>query len=210
MGALFKFGAKTHMEQFLEEGLLYMHTLNWFSEVEDEALRADPNEGLLACWQSALVTVHFGQRVTGDTAPIRRDFTEHPSANVFCMYSYGLQSAWIDPKNHRSREMCAVIHKREAFIERLVAAFEAQSWFNRLQVGSVRYVEPGIHPAEANPFQKTLAYSYQHEFRIALSPALADPCQFRIGDLTDIGFLMQANTVNRIPMHENLLPPKRA
>jgi len=209
MASLFKFGAKEHMEQFLEEGHLYMNTLKWFSEVEDGGVRGDPNEGLVGWWQGSLVTLHFGDIVIDDALSVRLHSEERQRVNVFCMYRYGLQSAWVDPRNHRPGDLCAVIHNRAAFMERVDAAFKAQSPFKHLEAGSVRYVDQQIHHGEVSPFEKTLGYSYQHEFRIALSPGLGDPYSFRVGDLTDIGFLMPAGKVNRIPMHVNLLPPKR-
>ncbi len=210
MGSLLKFGAKVHLEQFLEEGLLYMNTLKWFSEAEDRARQHDDSDDqFVARWRGTVVTLHFGQFAIDDSLSVRMRSNERQRINIFCMYLYGRKSAWVDPKNHRKNEMCAVIYDRAAFMERVLAAFEAQSQFNRLEAGSVRYLDPEARHDEVNPFEKALCFSYQHEFRIALSPGLADPCLFRIGDLTDIGFLMHADAVNRIPMHENLLPPKR-
>jgi len=208
MGSLFKFGARAHMEQFLEEGLLSMNTLAWFSEVEDEGLQRERGDGFVRWWQGTLLTRNLGEMVIADAPPVKLHSSELQEVNVFCMYHYGQHSAWVDPRNHCEGEMCAVIHRQAALLERVVAAFEAQSQFERLASGDVHYVEARLRHAAPSPFEKTLAYSYQHEFRIALSPGLGYPCQFRIGDLTDIGSLMYADTVNRVPMRANLLPPK--
>jgi hypothetical protein len=155
------------------------------------------------------VTLHFGDIVIDDAVSIKMHSEERQMVNVFCMYRYDLQSAWVDPRNNRPGDMCAVIHNRAAFMERVEAAFKTQPQFRCLEAGGVRYVDPKIHHGGVSAFEKTLGYSHQHEFRIALSPGLGTPYSFRIGDLTDVGLLMRAEDVNRIPMQVNLLPQKR-
>jgi hypothetical protein len=213
MGSLFKFGDKPHMEQLLEEGLLFMQTLKHFSEMEDGGLRGDRDEGLVAAWQSDVITVTFAgidlSKESGLVGRVRMRSEDSDRTNVFCMYRYNLESAWVDPRNYKFGGACAIIKDTSAFYERVHAAFRSDRHFRTLQAGPVEYVDTNVHHGEITPFIKPAAYSYQHEYRIAVSPGLGAPYALKIGSLTDIGGLWPAGAINQIPLHVNLLPPKR-
>jgi hypothetical protein len=90
----------------------------------------------------------------------------------------------------------------------VIKAFRRDAVFRSVRAELVRYVDPEFHSGELAPFCKYMAFEYQSEFRIVLSPGTAKPYKLYVGDLRDIAIPMRTKDVNRLPMGYNLLPSK--
>jgi len=197
---LVKFGAKHHIRQLQVEGLLYMSNLPYFWQVEDEELRGDPNDGVVAIQRG-----EGGHAKTVEADPIRfqitrwtiRELPEHPEAiNAFCMYAYRphVASPTIDERNLRFGDTALVFINPQAFVDRVAAHLEREGVLGRADL--VEYV-PDDYAGAVGPFRKLETFSYQSEWRLVCERGPGGPRQIMIGGLSDISTAMPSSEVGR-------------
>ena len=202
IGCFIKFMAPEYVDSFLNEGLLYMNTLEYFRtyEEEDKHLRADCYEGLAASYDSQSVEmtlVKDGTRIE----PIGKIDVFQPladSINVYCMTMithHDLRTSFkLDKKFEKFGSKAVLIegaglHK---FMERLHKAIESDVnlgsiYPSRKVAGSVEYVRREDHHQNLDVFNKFNDYSWQREYRIALGREIgAGALSLKLGDISDI------------------------
>lgn len=199
--ALFKFGIRAHIDEFVREGHLFMNTLKYFREREADLLRSDKHEGAAHCLQAEGAKL---RRKCGDewvdigtiSGQILSSDGSEDTMNVFCMYAFRESAAdgLVDPRNFEFGDTYAVLKLKDCdeFLRRVqVAAVRENLEFKQ---GFVEYVARPAYNGPMGAFRKFADFSYQCEFRIAVVSGIKAPFSLRIGDLSDI--LMTGNLAN--------------
>lgn len=191
--ALFKFGKRQHIEQFVSEGLLYMNTLEYFTKLEAESVRRDPNEGVDKMWPARESRVFVKKNLNdawtevGPLAgPLQFRSRDSLAVNVFCMYgiwaSTGL--SLVDPRNFAFGDTFVLFKEGDEFLRRAKqAALDAG---HDMECRAVEYVDETSYRGTMGPFRKLARFSYQSEFRCVLSPGTGAPYGLRLGSLSEI------------------------
>jgi hypothetical protein len=206
---VFKFGKREHMQEF-EQGLLHMNTVDYFAKLESDYLRMDRHEGTSHSFRADLAI-----RVGEDFVPIagiQEPMRWHPSSlgrkNVFCTYALRESDGetFVDPRNWNANsgfgDTYALVTNVGDFLDR--AARAAHKLGHELEHGLVEYIDHTSHEGEVGIFRKPLAFSFQREFRLALSPGTGDLLRLQVGNLSDIVSLRQSSELKnqiRISRH---------
>jgi hypothetical protein len=206
--ALMKFGWQEHIADFVR-GTLYMNTLQYFAALEKaEAsdLRADPFEGVgrLLQFDGATLSVKVDadfQPVGRIAGPVQWRPTGGIRANVFCMYALRPPQGpkLIDELNFRFGDTFALLTDGDEFLRRVRRAGDQRG--QELTYGLVGYVDERIYQGSMGIFRKRALFSYQSEFRIAVTPGTDGPYKLQLGDLSDImitGRLAELNQLIRL------------
>ncbi|MDQ2070339.1 hypothetical protein [Natronospira bacteriovora] len=211
---LIKFGAEKYMQRFLEQGELYMNTLASYRGNEHDSERHDPNEGLERILQmkGAKITRKCSDagrgeeiaRLTGGVGRIKNSNLD--KINVYCMFHFVIPfdenvplGEVVDERVWRGFGDTAVIIGDAAdFVSRVKD--EAHRRGLSHWRSSVEYVDMNKRHDEVGPFVKDLAYSHQHELRIAVFDEATNPgpLSLSLGSIADIACLVPASDVGRI------------
>jgi hypothetical protein len=194
--------APENVSSFLNEGLLYMNTLEYFRtyEEKDEHLRADRYEGLEASYDSQSVEmtlVKDGTRIE----PIGKIDVFQPladSINVYCMAMithHDLRTPFqLDRKFAKFGSKAVLIEGAglHEFMKRLHKAVESDVnmgsiYPNGKIADSVEYVHRKDHHQKLDAFNKFNDYSWQREYRIVLGREVGSGAMsVKLGDISDI------------------------
>lgn len=200
-----KFMDPKYVSSFIDDGLLYMNTVEYFRTYEeaDVALRADQHEGLSASYSPDEVELNIeGQILDGvvgkiDSRPLHVD-----EMKLYCMTVLNhsdLQNGFrLDPRflNFGSKAVVIEGAGLQKFIDRLQSSIEPNYSLyasdSSLKVsGVVQYVDRNEHHNELTIFNKFLEYRWQHEFRVALeSPFKSGPFKLTLGSLKDCAYVV--------------------
>jgi hypothetical protein len=189
--ALFKFGKREHIDQFVHEGHIYMNSLKYFKTLEGDLLRTDKHEGASYSLQAdgaILRMEHNGKWV--DVATIRdqiisSDGNEHLT-KVFCMHVL-LESAsksLVDPRNFEFGDTFVILKDGDEFLRRVHATAKKENIV--LKQGCVEYVDKAKYNGAMGVFRKFSEFKYQSEFRFSAVTEKDTPFSLRIGDISDI------------------------
>lgn len=200
--ALFKFGKREHIDQFVHEGLIYMNSLKYFKTLEGDLLRTDKHEGAsynLQADGAILRMEHNGKWV--DVATIRdqivsSDGKEHLT-KVFCMYVL-LESAsksLVDPRNFEFGDTFVILKDGDEFLRRVHATAKKENIV--LKQGCVEYVDKAKHNGAIGVFRKFSEFAYQSEFRLSVVTEKETPFSLRIGDISDISMIGPLAELNK-------------
>jgi hypothetical protein len=198
---VFKFGARNHMEQFAQ-GLLHMNTLDCFAKLEADMLRKDSHEGTshLLRGDGGILQIKIGEEfvpIAGIKGPIRYQPDALKKVNVFCMYALreSASAPFVDPENFGFGDTFAILTDFDEFLKRVITA-AARTQGQDLKYGLVEYVDYSSYLGPVGVFRKSLAFSYQSEFRMALFPGMGTPIDFEVGDLSDLVILGPLGELN--------------
>lgn len=200
--ALFKFGEREHIDQFVHEGHIYMNSLKYFKTLEGDLLRTDKHEGASYSLQAdgaILRMEHNGKWV--DVATIRdqiisSDGNEHLT-KVFCMYVL-LESAsknLVDHRNFDFGDTFVILKDGDEFLRRVHATAEKENIV--LKKGFVEYVDKATHDGTMGVFRKFSEFAYQSEFRLSVVTDKETPFSLRIGDISDISMIGPLAELNK-------------
>jgi hypothetical protein len=197
--ALIKFGKQKYIEEFVNNGIIYMNTLSYFKSIEHDEVRADKHEGALFCMPAEGATFLFGQQ--GKCVPIATItnsivLSTNESANVFCMYAFRESAAksLIDPRNYEFGDTYAILLDADEFLRRVTNIAIREKV--QLKYGLVDYVNRKVYKGPMGVFRKFTEFSYQSEFRMSIVTGRNTPYVLRIGDISDISGIGPLNDLN--------------
>jgi hypothetical protein len=192
---LFKFGERTHLEEF-RKGILHMNPQRYFSKLENDCVRTDRFEGFDQIHQPKDVTsLRITDKATGTeiiigpeglAGPLAIDFGKR-SYNLFCMYSIAsltVSDPLVDRRNLKFGDAFVAVHNAREFTDRVHAAIKSAGLGGESDL--VEYYNAEKHSGDVGPFRKPSIFDYQREYRIAVYPGSADPIRLNVGSLTDI------------------------
>lgn len=199
--ALFKFGERRYVEQFVYEGKLYMNTLEYFVNLEADSQRSDKDEGLNWCMQPNRVKLRMEidgefKDIPGISGAILYSQPCDRAANIFCMYALRATQEHppINPLNLKFGDTFAILKDGDEFLRRVQIAAEQSG--HRIDWKLVKYVDRSQHHGPMGPFRKFSRLSYQSEFRIALFPGTGKAFDLTLGDISDIAILGPLSELN--------------
>lgn len=199
--ALIKIGEKSHMEDFINNGAIFLRRLKTYQNIEDQA-RADIYEGASEVFQpeNVIVTVN-DVRIKDFAGPVSIEGRGNPL--VYCMYSLNPKhlscekGCYLDERCYEFGDIAVIITDVMAFYERLKSV-AVKSRFN-LKCDLVEYVSWHCHSGEMGNFRKFDDLSYQHEWRAAfLSDTVDETFRLELGSLRDIAKIGNVSDLNRV------------
>ena len=146
---LFKFGQRPHMEEFVQDGHLYMNPLSTFKSMEADQLRADRDEALDYTMPASGAQLFVEQDekwlpLGTLTGALRGAGQELPKANVFCMHIIlasrcaSHPEQLIDPRNFRFGDTVVVFTDADEFLRRVRAEISHRNLQFKRRVKGVR------------------------------------------------------------------------
>jgi hypothetical protein len=200
--ALFKFGKREHIEQFVNDGHLYMNSLNYFKTLENVSPRKDEHESASFSLQAnggKLRMEQDGKWIDVGTingAIISSDGKEHIT-NVFCMYAFreSASKSLIDPRNFEFGDTFAVLTNGNEFLRRVRETAKRENI--ALKQGLIDYVDRATYNGALGMFRKFSEFAYQSEFRVAVVTGKDAPYSIKIGNISDISMIGPLAEVNR-------------
>ncbi len=178
----------------LQKGLLYMNSVDFFSNLEDEehvALRRDEIEKTYAVFKSCrkgnivhelAVQTSSGELVLKEGTEITLDLPNPKNIMLYCFGSLAdgpdhlipgekNGEVWLDDKFKNFGDHVLLITNPLEFSKRLNAAIKSHnhlysSEFFEGGYGQVDYVDMSDHVGQIGLFRKDLKYAWQREFRI--------------------------------------------
>ncbi len=175
----------------------------------DQGCRQDPKENLGAVYQGDKIVVTINGLQVGEIAgpmEVRQEIDnisyllsmvaitdQNPRA------SYG--SLQLDPRLGALGDKAVIVTNVTEFQKRLKSAIDGRGDLgshpglgNRAS-GFVEYVDLAIHHGDIGPFRKSVAFAFQHEWRLALldrNERGLDEIFLEVGDLTDITMVVDS------------------
>lgn len=199
--ALFKFGKREHIEQFVYDGLIYMNSASYFRKLEKDTVRKDKHENASYSLQANGATLRVekdGEWV--DVATIKGAIISSDGSdcgtNVFCMYAFreSASKSLIDPRNFEFGDTYALLKDGDEFLRRIQETAKKENIV--LEQGLVEYVDRTTYNGKIGIFRKFSEFAYQSEFRLVVVTGKEAPFSFRIGDISDISMIGPLAEVN--------------
>ncbi|MCF6255345.1 MAG: hypothetical protein L3J98_06085 [Gammaproteobacteria bacterium] len=192
---LIKFGKLEHLEELRTQGLIYMNTLPYFWNVENDPARNDPFDCVNSMHRGSkgFVVVNEGLDSENKIPISRWDYKEHPSnpecTNLFCMYGLFRDDVLvpIDSKNHDLGGSALVFHDAQKFIDRVRNFMKAEAIKGSFNL--VKYVDNN-YIGDVGPFRKREKYRYQSEWRIVWRDGPGSVRKPMIGSLEKISTIV--------------------
>lgn len=189
-----------------QAGRIRMGTVEKYrKEYEDqEGGRNDPDEHVQALYQPEQVVISVGGRMIGGVegpVRVRRVFDE--CSYLLCMTAItnrdlnaALGDFRFDRRLRGLGDAAVLVTDAREFTRRLKAGIDQVPWLRShpesggIASGLVEYVDFSTYHGEVGPFRKSLAFRYQHEWRLALIDSTEgrreDHLTLQIGDISDI------------------------
>ncbi len=194
--SLLKFGNRQHLEEFRNEGLLYMRSLAEFAKLESDMARGDCFEGTTRIFQPKHIkNLAFGGGAFGMhainpsslKAPLRFSERETASCNVYCMFAVTrpIDGELVSRQNLQFGDSFVLVLNPEEFFNRVVSGAK-DAGLSRLESRLVEYFDADDYSGEVGRFRKRSIFAYQNEFRIVVEPGSDEPRKLAVGSLLDI------------------------
>ncbi len=202
---LIKFMNDQYVDSFVNEGLLYMNNIDYFRKYEDEddALRGDIHEGLIASHKPEFSSVYIGNnKLEGLTEKIDVRLNHVGDTNIYSMTKIsdgkileaGANGLYLSKKFEKFGNRAVLIggsniNEFEARLKSEVSLREEILMFQQENIiaRQVEYVDRNEHHPNLTVFNKFESYSWQHEWRIAFKQNrnIGAYC-LKLGDLSGI------------------------
>jgi hypothetical protein len=208
--AVFKLGQHNHMQALLDEGLLYLQTVNYFRGLDDGTPRGDALEASSYCLHLDGWTVDVEddlrnwQRLGNIVGGASIGDTALGTANLYCLHARR-RSQCKDPfllADLGYGPACVVLRDASEFFKRIQDAVLRLG--QSVQFGLVDYLDKATYHGRMGPFRKYGDHRSDSEFRILVTPGLGKPLELRLGSLRGIAMLLP--TSNRILATPNPAP----
>jgi len=194
VAALAKIGAKRHMTELREEGLLFCNPLAYFRSEESGQTRRDRRDGISSSHLATDVVAVVVSNPDGETRLTPENgltgrvdvHLGGPEPNVYCMYAFRSADRPFraDPRIYEFGDSGVLITDLDQFDERLKAAVLRERL--ELHAGLVEYVDTETFSGDLGVFRKFSEFDFQREVRFAIDPGNAEPIQIRLGPIDDI------------------------
>ena len=191
---LLRLSTKQRLESFRKNGEMYMNSLDYFSQLEGDSVRADEYEGISALFQPTNLEMNIKapnlDEIKVDPAelcgPVRISMKHDTNANAFCLYALRqpTDGRLLDERCEAFGDSCVIVLDSPEFLRRVAKEANARGLF--CEAGLVQYYDYQKHQGKLGPFFKVNHFAYQQEFRILARSGSSEALTMRIGDLRDI------------------------
>lgn len=213
---LVRFSERQFLEDFIENGTIYMNTIGHFKSIEEHVERSDVNENITGYFQPGNVKIKYGDRQLKDfVGPITiydPSLDKFHASHIFCM-TYLLEN--YIPREDRKIFDDRMINfgsltliKPTKFLKKMTEALDKlkqESKIYNYSYGLVEYVSKDTYSGDMNPFRKTDDYAHQQEFRFVVSAVdRSAPLIFKLGNLEGIALGIDTGKLeNRVEIDPN-------
>jgi len=200
---LLKFGKAGNIAKLVEHGELFFNTVEYFQRnYQDGAsrFRFDRFEGSSHLYQQKdLVKVTIAGRdykPYGKGDPLLLYVDKENYFTHICCFTEVVNEPLViegtprmfDPSMFQFGDAAAFVLDMKAFMDRILEFVKESKDIALLKADHVAYFDANSYSGETGAFRKAEAYSYQHEFRIALNTTVEDSYTMKIGSLSGIAF----------------------
>ena len=208
VAGLIKFGESKYMEQFRDEGIVMLRSLDDYKKMEGDLCRHDEYEGEDFVWYGGELTIgnHCEERkLSKENGLISVSISQADRCwKAYCMYAIIINGGCLQEIDSRTSEFgdtVAVIRDASEFLKRFTKSLEKSVGKSKLSARSslVEYIDIGNHDGPVGPFRKDKRYSYQSEYRIVAQTSgvkANEPIFLELGSLRDIVFLSSSTDLN--------------
>lgn len=216
---LIKFMDEGYVDSFLNDGLLFMNSIEYFRNYEDAdlALRGDTHEGLAATYKAEGSTFTFGGHTAeGLVGKIDLRYDHEGDTNIFSMTKIsdgkileaGDSGLFLSEKFIKFGNRAVIIGGSNIveFEDRLRNAISKDPNIYTLREDNVlakqvSYLSREEHDGQMGVFDKFSDYAWQHEWRIAFKKKqAAGPYPLIVGNLSDIASVFETESLIRNPL----------
>jgi hypothetical protein len=213
--SLVKFGEKDNMLSLMNDGDIYLNTINYFTTIEDD-FRGDTFEGASSILkgnriEKMIYTNPLGQKIEFDYGKnenlgieinylIDRPNWQNKPSHMYCLYmllikDYG-DSDVIDERNMKLGNYALVVNDPKEFIDRISQKLNdcKLSW----KADIVEYIDIDQIHGEYGFFKKPKSYEYQNEYRFLISSDNEKPIKLSIGSIKDFSILLTADEIKSL------------
>ncbi len=204
-----KLGEKKYMDSLFEKGEIYMNSLSFFQNAEEnEDGRADKKENLSILFsgeglKGAEITIKQNFEngcnetfitpsggiisIEGQIQDNSSDNTHIYSVSVIDKNSISKNSTLIEPRNFaQGKDFAVLIYNPTEFINRVFCALDKKGI--KRGKGKIEYIDENNHCGDVGIYRKYRKFAYQNEFRITAYCDDPNPLTIEIGSLCDIAF----------------------
>jgi hypothetical protein len=217
-----KFMDERFLDSFVKQGLLYMNSIQYFREYEneDEALRGDRHEGLHATYRAEKTELTiFGKKISAK-GKIDIRLNHHNETNIYCMTAItdeDLQNCkteefYLSEKFKNFGSKAVIITEPKEFELRIQKAAETCEFIEATELsqrisGLVAYFNRETYHGPLGIFSKFDDYAWQHEWRIAFKQKKkAGAFELYIGDISDITIVSSTHDLLDHPLFLTRMP----
>ena len=187
-----KFGSEMNMLDLIDNGTIYMNSIQKFRQTEDNYLRGDSYEGISKLWNFPsgsfeIPTINYKGNYEHFHLAERY---ETVFGNLYSLYS--ISSNWVeDPEEFQVDTKVIEFGSHGVMIKNLSEFFrrmrsKLKSTGHKFHYGFVEYYDKNAYNGEAHVFHKPSEFAYQREFRFFLQRNEITPLSLSIGSIRDI------------------------
>lgn len=205
-----KFGSEKFMTDLIDNGTIYMNSIETFRKTEDDLLRGDSYEGIKQIWNlpggqfEIPALQHKGNYINMHI----KDSYEYVYGNIYSLYA-------ISSYGFRKPEDFFIDKRMKAFGSHFVMIKDLPEFFNRIKTrlslfgypyhdGFVEYYDKNIINGRITVFQKPNEFEYQKEFRFYIDKPAVTAVSFNIGNLRDIAEIFPIEHASELRLTKQL------
>lgn len=209
---IIKFSERKYIQE-LQEGKIYMNTLEYFRNCENE-VHKDNLEGADALHQAdRIVSLTIEATnikpiiLTKDSGLINFSMgSEHNRyINIYCMYLWTIirdKQSEIDNRLLEFGDTALIITNRNEFIRRVLKSVKQEGY--NCQYGLIEYFDEETFHGDVGIFKKRKSFEYMNEFRIAVAARMDNkPYILNIGSISDISVIIKPHDTNGLQVKFN-------
>ena len=201
-----KFGSERNIRDLFENGTIYINTIDFFRKVEDKELRGDKYEGASRIVNSLPGTF----RIPGIDREFKYQKVHYTESfetilgniySLYCISSKGFPNPLdfqLDSKNLRFGTHCLMIKNNVYFLEAIEEGLTREGY--KFWHGFVDYYDKENISKNLSPFEKSLEFEYQKEFRFYVENDKVEPIKIQIGSLQDYSELHTMDEIMEIKL----------
>jgi hypothetical protein len=200
---LFRRGKTEHIKRLFEKGEIYINTVDYIRNCDNNQERSDPNDSILKRQFLGDVKVKicdvgldinkFGIPLNGKDCVINID--SNNKGNIYCLsgiYTKDIvdNTEVTEFKTKSFGESLIVISNPRKFIQRFKKAL-LEAGYKDIKYGPVKYY-PKDYSGDIGPFKKHQDFSPQNEFRFYIPNTDNKPIKIKIGSIKDIAIMKES------------------
>lgn len=196
-----KFGNEENLNDLLQNGTIYMNSIQYFRNFEDDELRGDSYEGVIEIINSPpgdfeIPSIKYKGKHQGIHLKKVHDEILGNIYSLYCISSYGWekpQDFFIDQKIKFFGSHCVMIKDNLAFLNLITEKLDELGM--KYHHNFVDYYDKQKINRKITLFEKPLEFEYQKEFRFYIERESSDSFKFNIGNIQNIAELLKIDDI---------------
>jgi hypothetical protein len=203
-----KFGKLEHIKNFQESGKIYMNTVKYFKELENDIERKDEYEGVEKLEQINWIKFIIDENTSIESSKKNNTLIsgqyyikpEYHLGNLFCLTAitdqFTEQNNRLDPKMKDFGDTFLIINDTTKFLTRLNSKLKEINLNYKYDL--VSYYDRNSYNGELNILHKSNIFEHQNEWRLNIETLSEEPFEFEIGSIEDISILIPSSKIDEL------------